>query len=763
MKRKIKFLPNKYSAQTSCRVVQRCGLRPSTGLGLLGNWVERESQESLSPCSRERTRLDPFVMTVPPEAEAPPPNPCNSNDLRASDLIDDDEVLSEIPDPCSGGTDEVNGIAVPIIVDASFIVTPGPEVYCLTEASCALAAASQDMPIITGSFGTVTKGCFTKGGVAYFSEGTPEEMSDPDPAPPAQTRLFCTGVEVQEPLETSELQLADDKDETLRPVEGASSTCRTEDDCKTAALAIGLRFQSVVAANVGTVGCFKKGSTAYFVPGNEVDMSKVDLAGVRERIYCDFTAQSETSVEGTDESAALEIGDIESEETGGSEETGDIESELAEASDETGEKAEAATTVEAVASGGEISTTNTASLPVDDSSQSIAVEDGAEDNDGDESDSFLEVELQRLENEIARLELELPFPAPLPPSTISVQVEAASGIEPDDTASKEVSQVTFEDELKRLKNEVEMLETKLAEDGDWNVDPEMLMELEKLKNTLDSFENELNGEDEQIDIDGEDQTEDKGQTEDEDQLAKINVEEEDQTSTAESSSESAEESSTSETAGSDAPDDSLANISVSEPDPENSADETVETHLPDVESPALTTTVALEEVSSSTPTTFNATTTTAPANEQSASTTVQSSSTTVSTQVTSITTTSSALKTPASAPSTDNDWDHADHSCLSFELKQTDNTLKSASSNEMTITYDYDLRTILPLDGETLSSFENYIASDVAMNSCFLRRQLVENSRKLLRGNRRSTSLIVRGFSSNPVDKNMGDQCMCLP
>ncbi|EJK69549.1 hypothetical protein THAOC_09181 [Thalassiosira oceanica] len=303
----------------------------------------------------------------------------------------------------------------------------------------------------------------------------------------------------------------------------------------------------------------------------------------------------------------------------------------------------------------------------------------------------------------------------------------------------------FEDELKKLQNEVEKLQTKLAEDGD--IDPETLIELEKLKNTLQMFENELlKGEDGKIDVQGEDQTEDEGQT------SKIDAEDEDQTSTVESSKPAAG-SSTPETVGSEAPAvESPATISVSDP----TADETV-----DVESPTLTTTVAQEEVLSSTPTTFNVTTTTAPANEQSAITTAQTSSTAISTQVTSITTTSSALQTPAPVPQTVNDWDHADHSCLTLELKQNGNALESGSSSEMTITYDYDLRTIMPLDGETLSSFENYIASDVAMNSCFLRRHLVEHSKKLLRGNRRSTSLIVRGFSSNPVDTNLDDQYEC--
>ena len=117
-----------------------------------------------------------------------------------------------------------------------------------------------------------------------------------------------------------------------------------------------------------------------------------------------------------------------------------------------------------------------------------------------------------------------------------------------------------------------------------------------------------------------------------------------------------------------------------------------------------------------------------------------------------------SLQTPAPV----DDWDHADHSCLALELKQTGNILTTSSSSEMTITYDYDLRTILPLDGDTLSSFENYIASDLAMNSCFLRRQLLETSKKLLRGDRRLTALSVRGFSSNPADANLEDECECI-
>ena len=65
----------------------------------------------------------------------------------------------------------------------------GGGVICLTEADCEGGSESMGLTFYAGDY--PTKGCFSKNGVVYFSPGTEEEMSTPDPLAGVRERVYC--------------------------------------------------------------------------------------------------------------------------------------------------------------------------------------------------------------------------------------------------------------------------------------------------------------------------------------------------------------------------------------------------------------------------------------------------------------------------------------------------------------------------------------------------------------------------------------------
>jgi len=137
---------------------------------------------------------------------------------------------------------------------------------CLVEEACAAAASRMGMEFSSGLFST--SGCFSKNNKAYFSPGTEDEMTNAD-LPGVQERIYCGKAEVKP---------RPDPEDEITP-------CLTESECDKARKEGGIdKFLSGVFP---THGCFKKSGKAYWGTGGSSDeVSKKDLPGVQERVYC---------------------------------------------------------------------------------------------------------------------------------------------------------------------------------------------------------------------------------------------------------------------------------------------------------------------------------------------------------------------------------------------------------------------------------------------------------------------------------------------
>jgi len=72
-----------------------------------------------------------------------------------------------------------------------------------------------------------------------------------------------------------------------------TAACLAEEDCAAAARRMGMKFS---AGLFPTSGCFSKQNRAYFSSGTEVDMTKADLPGAQERIYCESKLEEESAL-----------------------------------------------------------------------------------------------------------------------------------------------------------------------------------------------------------------------------------------------------------------------------------------------------------------------------------------------------------------------------------------------------------------------------------------------------------------------------------
>ena len=71
------------------------------------------------------------------------------------------------------------------------ITSAAASVPCTSEQACRNAAAEYSMSFRSGNFRTTTKGCFTKGGTAYWSPADTYEEMAAEPTPSLQERLYC--------------------------------------------------------------------------------------------------------------------------------------------------------------------------------------------------------------------------------------------------------------------------------------------------------------------------------------------------------------------------------------------------------------------------------------------------------------------------------------------------------------------------------------------------------------------------------------------
>jgi len=145
----------------------------------------------------------------------------------------------------------------------------GPEdkdTACLVEEDCAAAASRMGMEFSSGLFST--SGCFSKKNKAYFSPGTEDEMTKAA-LPGVQERIYCDGAEAN-----------------ARPdPEPEITLCLTESECDEARKEGGM--DKFLSGDFPTHGCFKKSGKAYWGGGgSSEEISKEDLPGAQERIYC---------------------------------------------------------------------------------------------------------------------------------------------------------------------------------------------------------------------------------------------------------------------------------------------------------------------------------------------------------------------------------------------------------------------------------------------------------------------------------------------
>ena len=123
-----------------------------------------------------------------------------------------------------------------------------------------------------------SKGCFSKGGRVFFSEGSIGEMSTTE-LPGMQERVYCGSNDGKEGT-------GDETDtsptDTFPSV--AARVCLTKGECTAAANALGV--EKVEEGDYPSKGCFSKGGRVFFSEGTIEDMSTTELPGIQERIIC---------------------------------------------------------------------------------------------------------------------------------------------------------------------------------------------------------------------------------------------------------------------------------------------------------------------------------------------------------------------------------------------------------------------------------------------------------------------------------------------
>jgi len=147
---------------------------------------------------------------------------------------------------------------------------------CLTEGDC--DEMRQKMGIATFLAGSnyPSDGCFLKNGIAYWgSGGSMEDISKPV-LPGVRERIWCEGVG----------DIVGSNDEP-----NGDLACMTQSQCDEKRLKMGIATLS--AGTYPTKGCFMKNGNAYWGNGGTAgEISRPDLPGVQERIWCNDDGDS---------------------------------------------------------------------------------------------------------------------------------------------------------------------------------------------------------------------------------------------------------------------------------------------------------------------------------------------------------------------------------------------------------------------------------------------------------------------------------------
>mmetsp|Transcript_22333 Transcript_22333/g.39359 ORF Transcript_22333/g.39359 Transcript_22333/m.39359 type:complete len:984 (-) Transcript_22333:201-3152(-) len=143
---------------------------------------------------------------------------------------------------------------------------------CLTEVDC--DEMRQQMGIAKFQVGEYpSKGCFTKNGIAYWDSGGSIDDKSKTSLPGIQARVWCE----------KEVDLPGGSPPEESKEDGA---CITQSKCDEERLEMGIAKFS--AGNYPFKGCFTKNGHAYWGSGGSVEeMSRSDLSGIKERIWCD--------------------------------------------------------------------------------------------------------------------------------------------------------------------------------------------------------------------------------------------------------------------------------------------------------------------------------------------------------------------------------------------------------------------------------------------------------------------------------------------
>lgn len=154
-------------------------------------------------------------------------------------------------------------------------------VTCLTRAECDLQR--QDLGFDSFSVGNYpSKGCFSKGGKAYFGFGGTSGDKAESPLSGEKERIWCNATPSQ-PV-TKKPTKAPTPNLTI--ASQLQNACLTRKECDLKQQ--GLGFTKFLTSNYPTKGCFSKGDTAYFGIGGTTDQkSESALSGQKQRIWCD--------------------------------------------------------------------------------------------------------------------------------------------------------------------------------------------------------------------------------------------------------------------------------------------------------------------------------------------------------------------------------------------------------------------------------------------------------------------------------------------
>ena len=166
----------------------------------------------------------------------------------------------------------------PTTTEEAAIAPPPTSGACLTKDECTAAANALGVgSVVEGVY--PSKGCFSKGGRVFFSEGSIEDMSTTE-LPGLQERVYCGSDDGEEgtgdETDTSPTDTFPSVDATV---------CLTKDECTAAANALGVG--TVQEGDYPSKGCFSKGGRVFFSEGSIEDMSTTELPGMQERIFCD--------------------------------------------------------------------------------------------------------------------------------------------------------------------------------------------------------------------------------------------------------------------------------------------------------------------------------------------------------------------------------------------------------------------------------------------------------------------------------------------